>query len=214
VPLVYAGFGALMITTLISYVSHSQVGTTAALSAKWVAFGVQHNMNLKRRKAVVLGMVRQPYTHVLYVHSQLYCGWCRCSQWCCCVCWLWRAHDHNADQLRQPLTGTLLEINLVVKLVTAAVPQLQTVVDLYRCSSTGSHSQVGRARKLPLKISTSWWRGLGQSRPAAHQGASGGGAVPFGGRIGRNTPLPGPEFRSAGRRPSQSFQNFGPPALV
>jgi hypothetical protein len=26
VPLVYAGFGALMITTLISYVSHSQVG--------------------------------------------------------------------------------------------------------------------------------------------------------------------------------------------
>jgi cytochrome c biogenesis protein len=25
VPLVYAGFGALMITTLISYVSHSQV---------------------------------------------------------------------------------------------------------------------------------------------------------------------------------------------
>lgn len=26
VPLVYAGFGALMITTLISYISHSQVG--------------------------------------------------------------------------------------------------------------------------------------------------------------------------------------------
>lgn len=26
VPLVYSGFGALMITTLISYISHSQVG--------------------------------------------------------------------------------------------------------------------------------------------------------------------------------------------
>jgi cytochrome c biogenesis protein len=32
VPLVYAGFGALMITTLISYVSHSQVSTTLLLT--------------------------------------------------------------------------------------------------------------------------------------------------------------------------------------
>jgi hypothetical protein len=30
----------------------------------------------------------------------------------------------------------------------------------------------GRARKRPLEISTSWWKGLGQFRPAAHQGAS------------------------------------------
>jgi cytochrome c biogenesis protein ResB len=31
VPLVYAGFGALMITTLISYISHSQVRLQEAL---------------------------------------------------------------------------------------------------------------------------------------------------------------------------------------
>lgn len=30
VPLVYAGFGALMITTLISYISHSQVSSRVA----------------------------------------------------------------------------------------------------------------------------------------------------------------------------------------
>jgi cytochrome c biogenesis protein len=32
VPLVYAGFGALMITTLVSYVSHSQVTRLGTIS--------------------------------------------------------------------------------------------------------------------------------------------------------------------------------------
>jgi hypothetical protein len=31
-----------------------------------------------------------------------------------------------------------------------------------------------RARKLPLEISTSWWKGLGHFRPTAPKGASGG----------------------------------------
>jgi hypothetical protein len=34
--------------------------------------------------------------------------------------------------------------------------------------------QVIRARKLPLRISTSWWKGLGQFRQTAPKGASGG----------------------------------------
>jgi cytochrome c biogenesis protein len=33
VPLVYAGFGGLMITTLISYISHSQVGGSSVFAA-------------------------------------------------------------------------------------------------------------------------------------------------------------------------------------
>jgi hypothetical protein len=32
-------------------------------------------------------------------------------------------------------------------------------------------SAVLRARKLPVEMSTSWWKGLGQVRPAAYQGA-------------------------------------------
>jgi hypothetical protein len=68
------------------------------------------------------------------------------------------------------------------------------------------------ARKLHLEISTSWWKGLRQCRPAAPKGASGGGQVHFGGRSGRNTPVSGPKFRSDGRRPFHTFGNFGPSA--
>jgi hypothetical protein len=72
-----------------------------------------------------------------------------------------------------------------------------------------------RARKLLLKISTSWWKGLGQFRPAltpaVPQGAFGGGQVHYGGRIGRNGPSFGPKI-SAGRRPSHNLRNFGPSA--
>jgi hypothetical protein len=51
-----------------------------------------------------------------------------------------------------------------------------------------------RARKLPLEISTSWWKGLGQFRPAAHQGASGGGEVPFGARWSKHPPFRAQNF--------------------
>jgi hypothetical protein len=50
-----------------------------------------------------------------------------------------------------------------------------------------------RARKLPWGISTSWWKSLGKFRSGAPQGASGGGQVHFGGRIGRNGPCFGPK---------------------
>jgi hypothetical protein len=52
-----------------------------------------------------------------------------------------------------------------------------------------------RARKLPLEISTSWWKGLGQCRPAAHQGASGAGEGPLAGELVETPPVSGPKFR-------------------
>jgi hypothetical protein len=69
-----------------------------------------------------------------------------------------------------------------------------------------------RARKLPLEISTSWWKCLGRFRPAAPQGASGGGQVHFGGRLVEMPPVSSPKFRPAGRRPFHSFRKLGPSA--
>jgi hypothetical protein len=57
-------------------------------------------------------------------------------------------------------------------------------------------------------MSTSWWKGLGQSRPAAHQGACGGGEVPFGGRIGRNTPRFGPRIPISWSKTLSKFPKF------
>jgi hypothetical protein len=70
-----------------------------------------------------------------------------------------------------------------------------------------------RARKLPLKISTSGWKGLGQFRPAAPQGASGGEQVHFGGRTGRNANRFGPKIsisRSKTLPNFPKFRAFGP----
>jgi hypothetical protein len=72
----------------------------------------------------------------------------------------------------------------------------------------GWQAAVHRARKLPFEISTSWWKGLGQFRPAAHQGASGGGEVPFGGRFGRNTPRFGPKISISWSQTLSKFPKF------
>jgi hypothetical protein len=82
-----------------------------------------------------------------------------------------------------------------------------------QCFAAAATWQVrSRARKLPLEISTSWWKGLGQSRPAVPQGASWRGQVHFGGRIGRTTPRFGFEISISWSRPFHNFRNFGPSA--
>jgi hypothetical protein len=83
----------------------------------------------------------------------------------------------------------------------------------HRMASVESNSMQVRARKLPFEISTSWWKGLGQFRPAAHQGPSGAGKCLLAGELVEAPPVSGPKFRSASRRPFQSFHNFRPPAL-
>jgi hypothetical protein len=67
-----------------------------------------------------------------------------------------------------------------------------------------------RARNLLLEISTSWWKGLGKFRPAAHQGLGGGGGRGIlAGDLVETPPVSGPKLRSAGRRPLQNLRKQG-----
>jgi hypothetical protein len=69
-----------------------------------------------------------------------------------------------------------------------------------------------RARKLPLEISTSWWKGLAQIHQLPHRGPPGAGKCFPAEELVETPTVSGPNFRSAARRPFlyTSPVNFDP----